>query len=232
MALCAVYGLIDAREGIVRYIGQTIQSLPSRLGGHLGKARRGSRGHLHCWLRSVETRGSKVRIIPLQLDAVWNESEVEWIARYRSMGAPLVNHTAGGMARSGYKLPAATIENLRSKVAEQWKSPDYRVKVLNGHARFWTTEQREQQAIRAAKQTHTDESRKRMSAGILAYYADPNVRAAQKARLAKIDSKHRIAALSVAMKTPEYRSKKRAQMTELWARRRAGLAPQRASRAC
>jgi len=52
-----IYALIDARDGVVRYIGQTKAPLSARLRGHLQAARRQSTP-LHAWVADAHQAGA------------------------------------------------------------------------------------------------------------------------------------------------------------------------------
>lgn len=47
-----------------------------------------------------------------------------------------------------------TRKKISAVVKEQWQSPEYRAKILAGHARYWTPERRAEQAERARNQKH------------------------------------------------------------------------------
>lgn len=88
--LCMVYALIGG-DGVIRYIGQTRQSLAKRLSYHFHDAKSGT-GRLHKWIR--QTPG--VDIICIDSNATWDVSEILWIDRCRREGHDLLNVVRGG----------------------------------------------------------------------------------------------------------------------------------------
>ena len=88
---CFVYGL-TLDDGVIRYIGQTRQSLPERLAMHHKIARR-DKLPLQKWLLE---HGDKVRIVMLCEKATWDVTEIILIDRYTRTGGTLFNLTRGG----------------------------------------------------------------------------------------------------------------------------------------
>jgi hypothetical protein len=99
-----IYGLIDPRNGHLRYVGRTKQGFALRLSAHIRRAREASDRHVHSWIRGVLLAGMKPEIIPLeQSDADgWVEAEQFWIEYARSLGADLTNIAAGGLGALGF----------------------------------------------------------------------------------------------------------------------------------
>jgi hypothetical protein len=100
VVLALIYGLIDPRDGTIRYIGKTQQSLQCRLRGHLNCA---GRRHVTCWIRQLKDLGLTPQIqLMAQVDnSRWQELEREFIARGKSLGYRLTNMTEGG--EGGYQ---------------------------------------------------------------------------------------------------------------------------------
>lgn len=100
-----IYTLADPRSPeIIRYVGKTILSIEERLRCHINKIKY-RKCHNSNWVRSL----IKVNLHPLvslleQVDeSEWVEKEKYYIAHYKNMGYPLVNHTEGGEGASGYR---------------------------------------------------------------------------------------------------------------------------------
>jgi len=91
-----VYGLFTSADEQVRYVGQTVSPLQTRLRHHLGLARRGKISALFSWIRKHERIGETIEIKPLVRDAVQHETEIQVIAFFKDAGANLVNSTIGG----------------------------------------------------------------------------------------------------------------------------------------
>ena len=94
-----IYGLVDPRTADLRYIGLTKRSTRRRLLEHINMARRGSRFHLHVWIRTLLAVGLEPQVIIF--DKIENREEAclaecSWIAKFRKSGARLTNITDGG----------------------------------------------------------------------------------------------------------------------------------------
>jgi group I intron endonuclease len=101
MIKCKIYALVSPEaSNEYRYIGQTTQSLNSRLTGHLYDARRRN-NHIQCWIRSLAKKGLKPMIILIDDCAKWNISEKYYINKYQREGHRLTNLTNGGNAFCG-----------------------------------------------------------------------------------------------------------------------------------
>lgn len=94
-----IYGLVDPRNGAVRYIGKSstgrrrpnLHRKPSVL------AR--DKTHKANWIRSLQREGLTYTIEVLEIVPsceLLNEAERYWIAKARGGGWPLTNHTVGG----------------------------------------------------------------------------------------------------------------------------------------
>lgn len=93
-----VYGLVDPRDGIVKYVGQTTALLRDRLIGHLS----GSTGiKKMAWIEELAAIGLKPSIEvlesvqPQDLDA----AEKRWIEKLQGEGLPLTNARSMRAAR-------------------------------------------------------------------------------------------------------------------------------------
>lgn len=119
---CSVYGLISTEHGVVRYVGQTIQPLKRRLIQHIAEAKRGKgRSRCHRWIRKALRNGYEIRIVLLEANAQWNESEIIWISAFRN--PRLTNITLGG---DGYRGKRSKLTRLRMSKP---KSEAHRAKI-------------------------------------------------------------------------------------------------------
>jgi len=91
-----IYGLASSIDGQVRYVGQTVRELKTRLRDHLNCARKGKEIAVYAWIRKHEALGETIQIKVLEENAIINESEIRWIANLRAAGVKLVNSTKGG----------------------------------------------------------------------------------------------------------------------------------------
>jgi hypothetical protein len=91
-----IYGLLDPRNGQLRYVGKTV-SPKARIAAHksdLYNARKVA------WQRELTSLGLEPKFIifsEVPFDE-WQQHERHTIARYRSLGCPLLNIRAGGGA--------------------------------------------------------------------------------------------------------------------------------------
>lgn len=111
---CTIYVLIDPRDGKIRYVGQTVSKLGSRLSSHIYQARTVNRTHLHRWLNLLAREGTKPLIRSVQTGATFNEDEQFWIRFYKDQGFDLINATEGGGGTLGHRWP----ENRKRRHAE------------------------------------------------------------------------------------------------------------------
>ena len=54
-----IYGLIDPRNGELRYVGQTVRLPQLRLSQHLSIAKKGAKSYNYFWLRQLLAEGLK-----------------------------------------------------------------------------------------------------------------------------------------------------------------------------
>jgi hypothetical protein len=97
--MITIYGLIDPRVGVVRYVGKTGMRPQARLNSHITAARRSERSHRRSWIRSLLRDNVVPRLVVIDEvdDSNANEAESAWIAYYgRLPGYHLTNGTAGG----------------------------------------------------------------------------------------------------------------------------------------
>ena len=90
-----IYRLIDPRDGRIRYIGKTVETLNDRLSNHLYTKENNQRGN---WIRLVLRDGYKPVIESIEIvppDEDWKAREIYWIKWHRDNGFDLVNATDG-----------------------------------------------------------------------------------------------------------------------------------------
>lgn len=124
-----VYGLSSSQDGVIRYIGQTTQSVAKRLDSHLHPTADGKKRRVWKWLQSVMRNDFLVILTVIEENAVWNESEIRVIAQYRQNGFDLVNLTDGGDGCMGrvwteeQRIAAGLVHKGKTK------SPEHREKI-------------------------------------------------------------------------------------------------------
>jgi len=102
-SIARIYVLVDPLTSEIRYVGWTTKPLHRRLRHHLTEAKK-SNNHKSTWVRSLVRRGyvPDIRLVQEVPLTVWKEAEVYWIAKFKSLGCPLVNATSGGEGTPGH----------------------------------------------------------------------------------------------------------------------------------
>jgi hypothetical protein len=114
-----IYGLVDPRDGQLRYVGKSSSGLKrprsewrNALAGHEG------RGRKVCWIKNLLKAGLElygvVVIQEFDDDGILGQAERFWIAYFRQIGCRLTNDTDGGEGVSGY-IPTADLRRARSE---------------------------------------------------------------------------------------------------------------------
>ncbi len=103
--LINIYGLVDPRTNELRYVGQTKNSIESRLYSHIKDSHKSNNpSYKKHWIKQVVKNGFEPEIILLEQVAKdkYIDAEIFWIAYFKSLGARLCNLTVGGEGTSGY----------------------------------------------------------------------------------------------------------------------------------
>lgn len=101
-----IYCLVDPRDNLVKYIGQTISKLEKRYNQHLVDYKRRN-CKVNSWIKSLITKDLKpiIEIIEDNIDEInLDKKEIAYIALYKSCGANLKNHNIGGSGNRGHKM--------------------------------------------------------------------------------------------------------------------------------
>lgn len=103
-----IYGLVDPRDGRLRYVGQSSKGLKRPVEHWKSSRCLKARDHCHSWVRGLLDAGHVPSIVIIhQLDgshdirARLNDAEVFWISYFRSCGCDLTNMSAGGTGTTG-----------------------------------------------------------------------------------------------------------------------------------
>lgn len=102
--VCTIYGLVDPRDGQLRYVGQTVRATDVRYRQHLVRANQ-KKTHRDCWIFSLLSLGLKPRLVVFQeLDSkdLLDRAEVFWISYFKALGCRLTNRSEGGRSNSGF----------------------------------------------------------------------------------------------------------------------------------
>lgn len=98
-----IYGLIDPRDGQLRYIGKSGRGTAWRLVRHLADTGRNYRTN---WINSLKKLGLRPTVTIVQEfedSDILGQAEIHWISYFRAMGAKLTNLTSGGEGSFGLK---------------------------------------------------------------------------------------------------------------------------------
>lgn len=92
-----IYGLIDPRDGQLRYVGRSRSSPVQRLASHCAPSSRRQSAPVGRWLADLHAAGAKPEIEVLDAQpADDNNAEQFWIGYYRALGCNLTNVSSGG----------------------------------------------------------------------------------------------------------------------------------------
>lgn len=128
-----IYSLSCPNTKVVRYIGQTRVSVNTRYNQHKYQWKRCKRlNHVNSWIKSLYKKGlfPVVEIIEDNIPLIeLDEKEIQYIKIFKSIGANLTNHQAGGRAyNNGVKMSEEgkqkRLMSLESSIA--WKERNKR----------------------------------------------------------------------------------------------------------
>lgn len=96
-----IYGLVDPRNGELRYVGKTSQDLAARLASHISE--RKLRYRRSRWVTSLHKSGMRPEIFEIETVPLseWQAAEQFWIAYFLALGCRLTNGTEGGDGNTG-----------------------------------------------------------------------------------------------------------------------------------
>lgn len=130
-----VYGLVDPRSNVVRYVGRTQNKAKKRYHQHVADARNatGELSRKQCWIRILFSMGLKPRLVILEdcpvkpynknFDMEWAQSlrrnqrtENTWIQALQDFGFPLTN--VGGGKRGWVEVTDEQKSAILSRLKE------------------------------------------------------------------------------------------------------------------
>ena len=115
-----IYGLVDPRDGNIRYIGKSCSGL-NRPKNHNKPSNLKANTHKVHWIKNLLFEGSKPRIVIIEEfdnPEVLDAAEQKWIAHYKSIGADLTNSDNGGVGSLGRKHKDSTKKIMSEKRKE------------------------------------------------------------------------------------------------------------------
>jgi GIY-YIG catalytic domain/NUMOD3 motif len=200
-----IYGLIDPRTDLVRYVGKA--NVPQkRLAQHTSKARNGERSYKAHWIRELISLNLLPTFLILEKCAYegWQAREIFWIARFKSN--KLTNATTGG--EGGFILP-----------------PEIETKRVESLKRYFR-----ENGSHSIGFKHTDETRQKMAAAKLGkrFVRGPealeNLRRGQAKRRGEVRTEEQRQKIRESLRgfkhTDETKAKMAARMTKYWAEKR------------
>ena len=137
-----IYGLIDPRYDVIRYVGESSEPwkrvyLPYTEGrpfqSHVATAQHGGSSHKDFWIRGLLEEGEVPKLVILDfgewtVDEVASR-EVQFIAMYRDLGENLLNKSGGG-ERSSFRSMTPELKSKISKATkEAMNRPDVQSKL-------------------------------------------------------------------------------------------------------
>lgn len=140
MSISIIYGLIDPRTLLIRYIGKSTSGL-TRPKGHRCPSNLKDTTHRSNWIRSLHAKGLCYVITILETcssaDAL-AAAECWWIAFGRSCDWPLTNITDGGEGSRGRVVSAEQIDSQRKALARYYASPGVRENIGEQSKQRWS----------------------------------------------------------------------------------------------
>ena len=126
-----VYGLIDPRSKLIRYVGKSATGL-LRMRHHRKPSAANARTYCARWIKKLRQAGHTFEVVVLEfLESATRLNELEryWIAFGRACGWPLTNLTDGGDGASvGHVVTTEQRENLAKLSRARWADPRKRAK--------------------------------------------------------------------------------------------------------
>ncbi len=121
--LFIVYGLVDPRDGQLRYVGKSCSG-KRRARQHANPTRViKDFTHKGNWVKGLVAVGLRPEIEVLEsvVDSQeLDEAERFWIAYYRALGCRLTNLTDGGDGTPGHKKTVETVGRMRASAYQRW----------------------------------------------------------------------------------------------------------------
>jgi hypothetical protein len=154
MVKVTIYELVDPRSNLCRYVGQTCKT-NKRLWEHENAAKRGHKGRVYNWIRSLQAAGVHPEIRALETcdGADADACEARWIQRRHLEGVDLTNCTLGGPGLRGWSHSPETKTKIGAAHRGKIVSRETRARVsATKRASGWRPSEEHRAALlRAAK---------------------------------------------------------------------------------
>jgi hypothetical protein len=190
-----IYGLIDPRNGELRYIGKS-SSGRRRIRSHLWPTEFALKTRLVAWIKNLLREGLVYDSVIIQTfitGECLGEAERYWIAHFRAAGSRLVNLTDGGEGFPGLKITDETRKKMSESAKKRKASPETCAKISAGNkGRVKSPEEiaRLTQSLRGRK--FSPEAKRRMKGGVLAESTKRQIAAALTGRTASDATKQKM----------------------------------------
>ncbi len=175
MALAYIYALIDPRDNEVRYIGYS-HDPKKRLGVHLAEKAHTKKNQ---WIRGLKKAGLKpiLKIIDEASSAEIANLEIEWIARYKSQGAKLLNGTSGGDSFGDYAITPEHRAKIVAANTGKKRSPEAVARISAGsRGRKYSEEIKQRMSEIRKGRIFSDEHKDAVRQGVIESWQDPEKR--------------------------------------------------------
>ena len=158
-----IYGLVDPRTTMVRYVGKSESGM--RRPKQHRTSHKSDRTHCGNWIRELAGSGINYQIVVLE-DAASRDSLVAserwWIAYGRACGWPLTNLTDGG--DGGPRFDADERARRSAAMKARWQDLEYRARMVEAHSgRSSTPESRAKIAEYNRNRMLNDENKQNMA---------------------------------------------------------------------
>lgn len=203
---CIIYGLVDPRTLMVRYVGLSSNGLVRPKTHRNQSVLAVDRTRKANWIRSLLADGLDYQIVVLQESSVdrLNEDEVWWLKYGQASGWPLTNLRGGGDVQFGWSVEPETRAKIAAAHRGKTLTPEHRAKISAGLKRV------PRSARPPRSQLGSPEHRAKLSAASRARWADLEWKAKVIAnRIGEVRSVEARARMSIANKAR--RDRERAQ---------------------
>lgn len=172
-----IYGLIDPRTKLVRYVGQTSSGMRRPRHHRAPSQLRTKKTHRSTWIRSLLKLGLDYEVAVLEAfdgPGPLNDAECWWIAYGLALGWGLTNHTNGGGGTRGLVFSPVHRARLSAAHVGRTLTEQHRQAISKGNVgRVISAFVRERTAKSNRAREWTDDSREKLSAAKRGRRPDP-----------------------------------------------------------
>ena len=168
-----IYGLVDPRDGALRYVGKTT-NLRIRLNGHMCGP---GQTYRERWVRLLRGSGLRPSVVVLENDVAATElASIErwWILLCRLAGCHMVNVTDGGEGTIGRRNSSEARQKMSAAQKGRPKTIEHRTALRAAHS---TPELIERARATMSRLVATPEYRASLSRAMMGHVVTPETRA-------------------------------------------------------